>query len=292
MTDRRLALDLHVLVEPLDVETGLRGVLHARDDHHGNLNGIATLVVHLQFLAGEVPRTERQSELAVERIRPVPAARADRATVRTKQHQHASFVRLQREEAETKENPQPDRQQTTAQQPEVRQTTCLGGAFDRQPKPHFQPDPDRKHGDHCRQHEPAVRNTNLSLARHGCFSCSVGFSAAARSRRVCEALTLSRRSQNPTRAPAHTTRPRRQGRSTQPTTRDPVHITMISFRYDAADLGGRPSVFRRLAIYFHKRGVGERSDVAWSMGRPRGERIWPCEGLAKCWPVESTLNAR
>ena len=58
MAHGRLALHGDVMLVVVDVEASLRGVLHAPDDDRGDFNGVAALVVHLEFFAVEVPGAE------------------------------------------------------------------------------------------------------------------------------------------------------------------------------------------------------------------------------------------
>ena len=68
----RLALHAHIVLVVLDVEDRLRTVIHAPHHHRRDLNRIAALIVHLDRLHVEVAGTQRQLDLAEERVRPAP----------------------------------------------------------------------------------------------------------------------------------------------------------------------------------------------------------------------------
>src|ERR1041385_5287757 len=58
----RFALDPDIILEILDVENGLRRVMHMPDNDGTNLDGIAALVVHLKGVAVEIPRSQGHLE--------------------------------------------------------------------------------------------------------------------------------------------------------------------------------------------------------------------------------------
>ena len=58
MPQCRLALHMHKLLVILDIEQGLRGVLHPPHHHGPDFNRVPTLVVDLEFLSLEVTRAE------------------------------------------------------------------------------------------------------------------------------------------------------------------------------------------------------------------------------------------
>ena len=121
MPDGRLALDVDVLLVVIDVEARLGRVAHSPDDDDGDLDGIAAFVVDLELLAAEVPHAERNPQLGVQRIGPMPAAVPDRASIGPEEDQHAAFVRLQGEVAEAREEPQARHEHAAAEQVEVGQ---------------------------------------------------------------------------------------------------------------------------------------------------------------------------
>ena len=116
MAQRSLALRVHVGVVVVHVEERLRRVLHAPHNDVGDLDGIATLVVHLQMLAivragaqrhlrgdGHVLAAfrvdRRASRPGKKGIRPMEALVADRALVVAEQDENARLIRLDGEEA-------------------------------------------------------------------------------------------------------------------------------------------------------------------------------------------------
>jgi hypothetical protein len=67
--ERRLALDIDVVLVVVDVELGSGGVLDAPDDDGGDLDRVAEQVVDLDLAAVEVARAQRERVLDGERVR-------------------------------------------------------------------------------------------------------------------------------------------------------------------------------------------------------------------------------
>src|SRR5204863_7774464 len=74
MPDSGLALDLHVALVTVNVEAGLGAILDAPDDDGGDFDGIAALVVDLEFVAVEVSGAQRNPQLSIEGIGPMKTA--------------------------------------------------------------------------------------------------------------------------------------------------------------------------------------------------------------------------
>jgi hypothetical protein len=112
----RFALHSHILRILVHVEHRLRRIRHAPHYHRRDLDRVPTLVVHLQLVALEISRPQRNRQLAIKRIGPVKSAFSDCPLVTPKQKQHPRLVRLQREEAKAREHKEEfhkDRQQNS-----------------------------------------------------------------------------------------------------------------------------------------------------------------------------------
>ncbi len=90
-------MDADEALVTVDVKHGLRRVLDAPDDDHGDLHRVAPLVVHLELFAVQVAGPQGYLELAVEGVRPEETVLAGCALVLTEQREDGRFVRLERE---------------------------------------------------------------------------------------------------------------------------------------------------------------------------------------------------
>ncbi len=136
-----LALHAHVVLIIIHIEDSLRRVLHFPHHDRPDLDGIAALVVDLEFLAVEIPRAQRNFEarellplrncaaglsrgklgfefsgpaqraglvwaIRVKRIPPMKPRLPHRPLVCAKQHQNPRLIRLQRKKADQEDDAQ------------------------------------------------------------------------------------------------------------------------------------------------------------------------------------------
>src|SRR5574337_273082 len=99
LPQRRLALNMHVILVVVDAEHRLGGVQYLPDHHRGDLDRVAVVVVDLQLAALEIAYAQRNALLGVERIGPAQPLLAHRAGVPAEQLQHQPLVRRDLEEA-------------------------------------------------------------------------------------------------------------------------------------------------------------------------------------------------
>ena len=188
MTQRRLALRMHVGVVVVHVEQRFRRVLDAPHDDVGDLDGVAALVVHLEVLA--VVRAGAQRDLrglrdglarghvdrgagvaGVERVGPVETFVAHGALVVAEQDEHARLVRLDGEEAHQQQDGRhaygddARHQQRNAERLRRGRDRRIIGRSHGRPR-HDQRDAQRDDGEQKRQHRPAAPCMNGLLDGH------------------------------------------------------------------------------------------------------------------------------
>ena len=99
VAQRGLRLNVHEVLEVVDLENRLERVHHPPDDDGGDLDRIPVGVVDLEMGGLEVPHPERDRLLAEERVRPAQAGVALGAAIGPEQVEDASLIRFDHEKA-------------------------------------------------------------------------------------------------------------------------------------------------------------------------------------------------
>ena len=135
VAQRRLGLDVHEVLEVVDLEQRLGRVGHPPHDDGGDLDRVAVVVIDLELGGLEVAHPHGDATSFGQRVDPVQALLADRPVVAAEQDECAGFVGVDRREAAEADGREDDPEE---QDPEAEQRQEPGA-----PLPHPAEDVDR-----------------------------------------------------------------------------------------------------------------------------------------------------
>ena len=158
-----LALHVHVLLVPVNLEHSLERIVHAPDDDRRDLDRVSRKVVHLQLLAIQSARPERYRPAHHERVPPVKPRLLDRPLVAAEEQNHFAAFRRDDEEPDGDQHRRDQQQDVQRDQIPQRQL-CSQRTLPRHPVE--QPAGRNKQNDVKNQQRPTRIRPGFNFTRH------------------------------------------------------------------------------------------------------------------------------